>query len=148
MSPIEPEFPPVTITAFITCRPATSFTPSCENGLRWSQPPVSGTVIGPVRSTPLNSRRNVPPGPLQATCMSMRYPWHGQVLEPREVLEERKISLADRPSLNWRSVPKDCGNGYGCFISLRMYFTGYDSRYPACAKPEPIRLRQQSCSRS
>src|SRR5437667_1797920 len=70
---LEPDFPPVTITAFITCRPATSFTPSCENGLRCSQPPVSGTVIGPVRSRPLNSRRNVPPGPLQATCMSMRY---------------------------------------------------------------------------
>ena len=51
-----PDFPPVAITTFITCRPATNFTPSCENGFKCSQPPVSGTVIGPVRFTPLNSR--------------------------------------------------------------------------------------------
>src|SRR5438128_340140 len=40
----------------------------------------------------------------------------GQVLEPCEVFEEREIDLVDGTALNWRSVPKDCGIAYGCFI--------------------------------
>src|SRR6266511_4725432 len=34
-----------------------------------------------------------------------------RVLEPGEVLEEREIDLVDRPPLNWRHLPKDCGSG-------------------------------------
>ena len=51
--------------------------------------------------------------------MFLLLPWpHGQVLEPGEVLEECEIDLVDGPALNWRNVPKDCGHGYGCFMSL------------------------------
>src|SRR5262245_56505846 len=47
----------------------------------------------------------------------------GHILEPGEVLEQREIDLVGGPALNWNTVPKDCGDGYGCFMSLNYTYT-------------------------
>src|SRR6266545_1459750 len=56
----------------------------------------------------------------QSCMLILLYGPRDWVLEPGELLKECKIDLVDRPPLNWRSGPKDCGNGYGCFIVLTI----------------------------
>jgi hypothetical protein len=52
------------------CDPAVSGIPAWTIDCQVCHPPVSGTTIGPVASTPSTSTWNVPPGPAEATRAS------------------------------------------------------------------------------
>ena len=62
--------PARSMTTRQTCVPAIRFNPGFVTLVHCCQPPVSGMVIGPVRSTPSISMWKIPPAPLAATRIS------------------------------------------------------------------------------
>ncbi len=71
--PTIPVLPAASIFTVQTCCPALSATPVLLTVVQVCHPPVFGTVMGPVMSTPLASTWNVPPFPDAATRASMVY---------------------------------------------------------------------------
>jgi hypothetical protein len=62
-----PDGPLLSMTRRRICGPAASVTAVFVSVRHDCQPPVSGTVIGPVLSTPPDSMWNLPPAPPEAT---------------------------------------------------------------------------------